>query len=60
MLPTGRRNIGQNHPKAVLSDYEVDLLRRLREEDGWTYNMLARKFEISKGYVQALCTYRTR
>lgn len=53
------RGCGQNHPKAVLTDHEVELLRRLRDE-GWTYGQLVRKFEIPKATVAALCKYRTR
>ena len=56
----GPRNRGQLHPKAILTDHEVELLRRLREEEGGTYNHLAKQFEISKNYVVCLCTYRTR
>lgn len=54
------RNKGQHHPKATLSDREVELLRSLREDDGWTYGQLARKFEISKNTVVRICKYRTR
>ncbi|MET3122622.1 ribosome-binding protein aMBF1 (putative translation factor) [Oxalobacteraceae bacterium GrIS 2.11] len=52
--------IGQNHPKAVLSDREVELLRHLREVEGWSYNKLAKHFEILKAQVQKICTYRRR
>lgn len=52
--------IGQNHPKAVLTDREVERLRHFREVCGWSYNRLAKHFEISKAYVQSLCNYRTR
>lgn len=54
------RGSGQRHPKAKLSDREVDLLRRLREVEGWSYGKLALSFEISKHYVVRLCQYRTR
>ena len=52
--------VGQNHPKAVLTDREVALLRMLREVENWSYGQLAKKFEISKHYVVRLCRYRTR
>ena len=54
------RNIGQLHPKAILTDLEVETLRNLREEEGWTYGQLALKFEISKDHVARLCKYRCR
>jgi ribosome-binding protein aMBF1 (putative translation factor) len=55
-----RGNVGQRHPKAKLSDREVELLRHLREAEGWTYGQLAEKFEESKAYVVRLCKYRCR
>lgn len=51
---------GQNHPKAVLSDHEVELMRQLRETDHWSYGRLAKKFEVSKTLVASICRYRTR
>lgn len=60
MTPQMTRGSGQRHPKAVLSDREVDLLRKLREVEGWSYGKLALAFEISKHYVVRLCQYRTR
>lgn len=54
------RNVGQRHHKAILSDREVEMLRRLREDEGWSYGQLALKFEISKDYAVRLCKYRTR
>ena len=45
-----RRRIGQDHPRAVLTDHEVDLVHRLREE-GLTLTEIALKMEISKGGV---------
>lgn len=46
--------------KALLSDREIELLRLIRERDGWSYNRLAALFEVSKVYVQMVCTYRRR
>jgi ribosome-binding protein aMBF1 (putative translation factor) len=54
------RSSGQHHPKALLSDREVELLRKLREVEGWSYGKLAAAFEVSKDYVARLCRYRTR
>ena len=55
-----KRNAGQNHPRAKLSDREVLLIRELREIEGWSYNRLALAFEQSKVSVQMICTYRRR
>ncbi len=55
-----KRNSGQLHPKARLSDREVELLRHMREVDGWSYGQLALKFEISKDSVVRICRYRCR
>jgi predicted DNA-binding protein (UPF0251 family) len=45
-----RRRIGQDHPGAVLTDHEVELVHRLREE-GLSLGEIARKMEVSKGCV---------
>ena len=39
------RRIGESHPRAKLTDHEVDLIRELAEE-GLTYEDIARKFEL--------------
>lgn len=52
--------IGEDHPKAVLSNAEVDLLFRLREETGLGYAALAAKFEISKASVADILKCRRR
>lgn len=51
--------IGESHPKAILTDHEVDLLFELREE-GRTYAWLAEKFEIPIHTVRSICRGRTR
>lgn len=55
----GRRT-GEEHPNAILTNDEVELLRRLREVDGMTYAALAAKFEISKSSVAKICQYARR
>jgi hypothetical protein len=40
--------IGEFHPRAVLTDHEIDLMFELREQ-GFSYGWLAVKFEITKG-----------
>ena len=39
--------VGQDHPRAVLTDHDVELLLALRDE-GFSYSWLARKFEVTK------------
>lgn len=57
-----RRNVGELHPKAVLCDHEVELLRKLREEDPktWTYGKLGEKFGIDRTTARSIGTFRTR
>lgn len=46
--------IGEDHPRAVLTDAEVDLLLELRSE-GYSYGWLAVKMEVSKSCVAKIC-----
>ena len=41
---------GDSHPKAKLTNQEVDRLRDMYDE-GWSYNQLSVVFEISKSGV---------
>lgn len=58
--------IGQDHPRAKLTDDHVDLIRELHEESGYSYNKLAwifsrlTKSKVSKLYIRDICTYRRR
>lgn len=54
--PKGRPGppAGQQHPRAVLSDREVDELREMHEEGGWSFGRLAEHFSISKTYCREL------
>ena len=54
------RRAGEEHPNAILTNEEVELLRHLREVDGLTYAALAAKFEISKSSVAKICQYARR
>lgn len=38
------RRIGESHPRARLTDHEIDLIRELAEE-GMSYTKIAEKFE---------------
>ena len=51
---------GQFHPRAVLTDQQVELMRRLHEVDGWSYAKLVEKFDISKTQVGRICRYEQR
>lgn len=46
--------VGEDHPRAELTDHEVSLVLELRE-DGFSLGWLARKFEVSKSCVQKIC-----
>lgn len=52
--------VGQDHPKAVLTDAQVLLLLELRAAEGWSYRQLAAKFEISRASVRDLIKGRRR
>lgn len=54
----GRRT-GEEHPNAILTDGEVELMRQLRE-DGMTWDRLVEKFEVPKRTVRDICSYRRR
>ena len=53
------QRIGESHPRAVLSDHEVDLMLALREE-GYSYRWLGEKFEIHKTHAWRICTGQKR
>lgn len=55
----GGVRVGEDHPKARLTDREVETLRALRAE-GWSYGRLALVFEVSKASVACWCTGRRR
>jgi len=55
------RRIGESHPRARLTDHEIDLIRELHEE-GLGYKKIAVKFETSPGHVRSIvkCTKRAQ
>lgn len=63
---TTRRCAGQDHPKAELSDRDVELMRQLHEEypNGHPkylgYRKLAVIFAVSRDTVRAICLHRRR
>ncbi|OZI23739.1 hypothetical protein CAL26_09925 [Bordetella genomosp. 9] len=52
--------VGEDHQRATLTDAEVELMRQLREVDGWTYDQLAEKFEVSRRHARDIVNYRKR
>jgi len=45
--------VGESHPRAVLTDHEVDLVFRLREE-GMSLGRIAKAMEVHKSTVQKI------
>lgn len=58
--PKKGRCLGENHPAVVLTDDEVDQIRRMREVERMTYTAIADKMEVSKASVADICKYRRR
>lgn len=53
--------IGGTHHRAKLTDQEVELARRMHEDDGgWTPTTLAEKFEVTPGCMSKLLRYKSR
>lgn len=50
---------GECHPKAKLSNHDVDLVLELRSH-GFTYDELSLKFETPKSTIQGICKGLTR
>lgn len=51
--------VGDSHHNARLTDHEVELIRQLRA-DGMKVRELARKFEVSKGYISKVLRHLAR
>lgn len=47
--------IGDSHPRAKLSNREVELVLRLHHFERWTYAKLAVKFGVSKSCIAWIC-----
>lgn len=49
--------IGEDHPRAKLTDHDVDRLLEFREADPvyWSYARLGRTFDISKSQARYIC-----
>ncbi len=51
--------IGETHPRAKLSDEDVELVFALRDE-GLTLALIAQKFDVTKGAIWKILTGRRR
>lgn len=60
------RRIGEGHPRARLTDHEIDLMREMHEQHPvgdpkhLGYKKLARMFEVDRSQVRHICHYRQR
>lgn len=52
--------IGEGHPRATLTDAEVERIRVLHEDEGMSYTRLAAIFEVNRGTVAKICRYERR
>lgn len=53
------RRIGESHPRAVLSDHEVDLVLELLDS-GLSQRVVAEKMEVSRRCVRDIASGRRR
>lgn len=53
------RIIGESHPRAKLTDKQVDMLRDLNDE-GIGYRRLAKMFNLPRSTVACICQYTRR
>lgn len=51
---------GQDHPRADLSDREIDLIRHLHEKEGWGYKRISKKMHKPLRTIRDICKYRRR
>jgi len=51
---------GERHHRAKITDAEVELIRSLYEEGGWTYRSLAEKMDINFSTVRDIVKFRRR
>jgi DNA invertase Pin-like site-specific DNA recombinase len=60
-VPVNERGyrIGEGHPRAKLTDHDVELIRTLFE-DGMRYKLIAEKFEVTHWIIGRICRYERR
>lgn len=54
------RRVGESHPRAKLTDHEVELIRQLLDEGGLTQKGIADKFDVSYSTVKSISCCRRR
>lgn len=52
--------IGEYHTNAKLTDREVDLIRELHEDAGYSYGLIQDWFPVSKSAIAFICRYERR
>lgn len=52
--------VGEDHPKAKLTDHEVELIRELYEGGGLSMREIAEKFEVAKSTIVAIVNFNRR
>jgi hypothetical protein len=52
--------VGEDHPRAKLTDEEVERMRAMHEQEHIGYRRLAKMFELSKRTVAKICRYEMR
>lgn len=52
--------IGEGHPRAKVSDADVDRIRAAREDVGATYAQILDWWAVSKSWVARVCRYEIR
>lgn len=62
-LTAAGKRVGETHPRAKLSDHDVDLIRELgdpEDPDRLSYSVIADKFGVSKSTVRDIIKCRRR
>lgn len=52
--------VGEDHPRAKLTNHEVELIRELYEFGGITMRQIAEKFEVAPATICGIVNYRQR
>lgn len=54
------RRVGEGHPAAKLSDMQVEMIRRLREDYAVPYGVICNLLAVPKSTIEDICLYNTR
>ena len=54
------RYVGESHPKAKLSDADVEQMRDMHERLGLSTRLIARTFNVSRRTVRCILSYENR